>query len=161
MERFSSHSVRWSGVGDRQVATIDSYGAGMSLILNLIWLVLAGFWMAVGYAIAGVMMLLTIVGIPLAVPAFRMAVFSLWPFGKAIVQKPGASGGSALANIVWIVFAGWWIALGHVATAVGFFVTIIGIPFGIASLKLAALSFVPYGKQVVPRSQADATAIFI
>ena len=117
--------------------------------------------MAVGYAVAGVLMAITVVGIPLAVPAFRMAGFSLWPFGKAIVKKPGAGTGSALVNVVWIVLAGWWIALGHVATAVGFFVTIIGIPFGIASLKLAALSFVPYGKQVVPRSQADATAIFI
>ena len=117
--------------------------------------------MAVGYAFAGVVMMLTIVGIPLAVPAFRMAAFSLWPFGKAILQQPQAGGGSALANIVWVILAGWWIALGHVATAIGFFMTIIGIPFGIASLKLAALSFVPYGKQIVPRSQADASAIFI
>ena len=147
--------------GDCHVEAIDSYGACMSLILNLIWFVLAGFWMAVGYAVAGFLMLLTIVGIPLAVPAFRMAAFSLWPFGKAIVTKPQAGSGSALANIVWIVFAGWWIAIGHVATAFAFFVSIIGIPFGVASLKLAVLSFAPYGKQVVPRSQADPSAIFI
>lgn len=133
----------------------------MRLILNVIWFFLAGFWMALGYAFAGVLMAITVVGIPLAVPAFRMAGFSLWPFGKAIVQKPGAGTGSALVNVLWIVLAGWWIAIGHVATAFAFFVSIIGIPFGVASLKLAVLSFAPYGKQVVPRSQADPSAIFI
>lgn len=121
----------------------------MRTLLNLIWLVFCGFWMAVGYAFAGIICCILIITIPFGLAAFRMAGFALWPFGRVLVDRPGAGAASTLGNIVWIIVAGWWLALGHLVTGVLLCITIIGIPLGLANFKLLPVSLVPLGKQIV------------
>jgi len=121
----------------------------MRLLLNLIWLVLSGFWMALGYAVAGLICCVLIITIPFGIASFRMASYALWPFGRTLVDKPTAGAGALLGNIIWIVVAGWWLALGHLVTGFLLCVTIIGIPFGIANFKLIPVSLLPLGKQIV------------
>jgi len=121
----------------------------MRTVLNVLWLVLSGFWLAVGYALAGVVMTLLVVTAPFGIAAFRLAAFVIWPFGRTVVSKPSAGAGSAIGNVLWFVLAGVWIAIGHVLTAIALFVTIIGIPFAIANLKLAAVALAPLGKEIV------------
>lgn len=123
----------------------------MRALLNIIWLVFGGLWLALGYAFAGVVLCLLILTIPLGVASFRMASYALWPFGRAVVAKESAGVGSVLLNIVWIVLAGWWLALAHVTTAIAQAVTIIGIPLAVANVKMIPITLVPYGKQIVPR----------
>jgi len=130
-------------------------------LLNLIWLVLSGFWLALGYAVAGVVMMILIVTIPFGVAAFRLAGFVLWPFGRTIVRKPSAGAGSAIGNVVWFLLAGVWIAVAHVLTACALAVTIIGIPLAIANLKLAAVAIAPLGKEVVDRHDPRAAGIAV
>ena len=129
----------------------------MRTLLNIIWLVLSGFWLALGYAAAGVVMMLLIVTFPFGVAAFRLAGFVLWPFGRTVVSKPTAGAGSTIGNILWFVLAGFWIAIAHVATAIPLALTIIGIPLAWANLKLAVIALAPLGKEVVdtrdPRAQ--------
>jgi uncharacterized membrane protein YccF (DUF307 family) len=120
-------------------------------LLNIIWLVFGGLWLALGYALAGVVLCILILTIPLGVASFRMASYALWPFGRAVVAKESAGVGSVLLNIVWIVLAGWWLALAHVTTAIAQAVTIIGIPLAVANIKMIPITLVPYGKQIVPR----------
>jgi uncharacterized membrane protein YccF (DUF307 family) len=126
----------------------------MRLILNIVWLVLSGFWMAIGYAIAGVVLAITIIGIPFAIASFRMADFALWPFGRELVEEPAAGTISLIGNILWLLLAGWWLALGHLVTGIAMCVTIIGIPLGIASFKLLPVSLMPLGKRIVHTSHA-------
>ncbi|NMH96981.1 YccF domain-containing protein [Pseudonocardia acidicola] len=121
----------------------------MRTVLNVIWLLLCGIWLAIGYAIAGVICCLLIVTIPFGLAAFRIADFSLWPFGRQLVKRPDAGAPSTIGNIIWIIFAGWWLALGHLATAIALAVTIIGIPLAIANLKLIPVSLVPLGRVIV------------
>ena len=121
----------------------------MRLILNVIWLVLAGFWMAVGYAVAGLICCILIITIPWGIASFRIANYALWPFGREVVEKPGAGTGSLLGNVIWIIVAGLWLAIGHVLTGIALCVTIIGIPLGIANFKLVKVSLVPLGKEIV------------
>lgn len=122
----------------------------MNLILNVIWLVLAGFWLAVGYVVAGIVCCILIITIPFGIASFRMANYALWPFGRTIIDRGGSGVGSLLGNIIWIVFAGWWLALGHLVTGFLLCLTIIGIPLGVANFKLIPVSLVPLGKQIVP-----------
>ena len=122
----------------------------MKTLLNLIWLVLAGFWLAVGYAVAGIICCVLIVTIPFGIASFRIAGYTLWPFGRTVVDKPGAGAGALLGNIIWIIFAGWWLALGHLTTGIALCLTIIGIPLGVANFKLIPVSLVPLGKTIVP-----------
>ena len=122
----------------------------MKILLNLIWLVFAGFWLAIGYLFAGLIMIIPIITIPFAVASFRMALFALWPFGNVIVAKPHAGAGSALMNVIWFVLAGWWLALGHIITAVACAITIIGIPLALGNLKMLPVTCVPFGKDIVP-----------
>jgi uncharacterized membrane protein YccF (DUF307 family) len=130
----------------------------MKTLLNIIWLVLSGFWLALGYATAGVVMMLLIVTIPFGVASFRLAGFVLWPFGRTIIRKPTAGVGSAIGNVLWFVLAGVWIAAAHVVTAIPLALTIIGLPLAWANLKLALVAVAPLGKEVVdqrdPRAQA-------
>ncbi|GGM96991.1 hypothetical protein GCM10011609_38480 [Lentzea pudingi] len=121
----------------------------MRLILNVIWLVLAGFWMAVGYAVAGVICCILVITIPWGIASFRIANYALWPFGREVVDKPGAGTGSLLGNVIWIVVAGVWLAIGHVVTGIALCVTIIGIPLGLANFKLVKVSLVPLGKEII------------
>ena len=118
-------------------------------ILNIIWLVLGGFWLAVGYVAAGIIACLLIVTIPFGIASFRMAGYALWPFGRAVVAKPGAGLGSAVGNLIWFLVAGLWLAIGHVTTAVAQAVTIIGIPLAIANLKMIPVTCFPFGKDIV------------
>ncbi|MEU3648950.1 YccF domain-containing protein [Lentzea sp. NPDC034063] len=121
----------------------------MRLILNVIWLVLAGFWMAVGYAVAGLICCVLIITIPWGIASFRIANYALWPFGREVVDKPGAGTGSLLGNVIWIIVAGLWLAIGHVLTGIALCITIIGIPLGIANFKLVKVSLVPLGKEII------------
>ncbi|MBF0724031.1 YccF domain-containing protein [Sanguibacter inulinus] len=121
----------------------------MNTILNIIWLVFAGFWMAVGYAVAGIVCCVLIITIPFGIASFRMANYVLWPFGRTVVDHPGAGAWSTIGNIVWLVVAGWWLAIGHLLTGIALCITIIGIPMGIASFKLIPISLLPLGKEIV------------
>ena len=89
----------------------------MRLLLNVIWLILSGLWLAIGYAIAGVIMFILIVTIPFGIQAFKLAGYALWPFGRTVVKKASAGAGSVIGNVLWLVLAGWWLALGHLVTA--------------------------------------------
>ncbi len=134
----------------------------MSLLLNLLWIVFGGLWMAVGWLVAAVIMAITIVGLPWARAAFNIAVYTLLPFGQTAVSRADYTGDEdlgtgplgTLGNIIWFIFAGWWLALGHLFFALGLAVTIIGLPFAWAHLKLAGLALWPIGKIIVPIEKA-------
>lgn len=121
----------------------------MRLVLNIIWLIFAGIWMGIAYVIAGILMCITIIGIPFGVQAFKLAGYALWPFGRTLVPTGGHEALSVIGNILWFIFAGWWLALGHVITGIVLCLTIIGIPLGIASFKMAGAALVPFGKEIV------------
>ena len=122
----------------------------MRTIGNLLWLVLAGIWLSIGYLVAGVICCITIIGIPFGVQSFKLAGYALWPFGRVVVRRPDADDGvSVIANVIWLVFGGIWLALGHVVAGLLLCITIIGIPFGVASFKMAGLALVPFGKEIV------------
>lgn len=126
----------------------------MRLILNVIWLVLCGFWMAIGYCVAGLIACVLIVTIPFGIAAFRIAGYALWPFGRTVAPRESAGIGSMVGNVIWIVLFGWWLALGHLVTGFALCVTIIGIPLGLANFKLIPISLVPLGVRIVsPGSQ--------
>ncbi len=127
-------------------------GAG-SLILNILWILLGGFYMALGWLVAALIMVVTIIGIPWARAALTIAVYTLLPFGQTAVTRPSGIGSGPLGvigNIVWLLLAGLWLALAHLITAVLLAVTLIGIPFAWAHLKLAGLALWPIGKDIVP-----------
>lgn len=119
-------------------------------ILNIIWLLFGGLWLALGYVLAGIICCLLIVTIPFGIASFRIAGYALWPFGRTVVDRGAVGAFSTLGNVIWLVFAGIWIAIGHVITAIPMFVSIIGIPLGIANLKMIPVSLMPLGKVVVP-----------
>ncbi|MFJ6563520.1 YccF domain-containing protein [Streptomyces sp. NPDC091412] len=129
----------------------------MKTILNVIWLVLSGFWLFLGYFLAGVLLCITIIGIPFGIAAFRIAVYALWPFGYTTVERRGAGAPSFIGNVLWLVLAGWWLALEHIAVAIALAVTIIGIPFSIANLKMIPVALFPLGREIVPTDQPFAT----
>ncbi len=122
----------------------------MTTFGNVLWLVLVGWWLAIGYLIAGFLTCITIIGIPLGIQAFKLAGYALWPFGRSVVEPPDADHtGSTVANIAWVILGGWWLALLHIVAGLVMFITIIGIPLGLASFKMAGLAFLPFGKEIV------------
>lgn len=121
----------------------------MKTLLNIIWLVLAGFWMALGYVAAGILCCILIITIPFGIASFRIAGYALWPFGRTVVDKPTSGAWSVIGNVVWFIVAGVWLAIGHVATGIALCLTIIGIPLGIASFKMVPISLLPLGKDIV------------
>ena len=121
----------------------------MRLVLNIIWFVLCGIWMAIAYTLAALICFILIITIPFGLASFRIANFALWPFGRELVRRPDAGVPSAIGNVIWFVFAGWWLAIAHVVTAVALAVTIIGIPLALANLKLIPVSLVPLGRVIV------------
>jgi uncharacterized membrane protein YccF (DUF307 family) len=125
------------------------------LLLNVIWFVFAGFWTAIGYAIAALIMFVLIITIPFGVAALRIGVFALWPFGKTVVRRPDAGACSAIGNVVWFVLAGWWLILLHLITGVLLCLTIIGIPLGLANFKLIPVTFSPFGRDIVSIEEAE------
>ena len=128
----------------------------MKTLLNLIWLVLAGFWLALGYVFAGMLCCILIITIPFGIASFRMASYALWPFGRTVVDKPTAGAWSVIGNIIWIIVAGWWLALMHIVTGILEAITIIGIPLALANWKMVPISLVPLGKQIVPSDRVMA-----
>ncbi|AXK44273.1 YccF domain-containing protein [Brachybacterium saurashtrense] len=128
----------------------------LALILNIIWLLTAGWSLFLGYLLAGVLACLLVVTIPFGIASFRIAGFVIWPFGREVVDTGRGGVGGALGNVLWFVIAGWWLALGHVVTAVMQAVTIIGIPLAWANLKLIPVTCFPFGKQVVASDAARA-----
>jgi uncharacterized membrane protein YccF (DUF307 family) len=123
----------------------------LSFLLNILWLIFGGLAAALAWVIAAVIMAITIIGLPWAFAALRIALYSLLPFGHEIRSRPDAGVLSLLGNIIWFVLAGWWLALGHLILAVALALTIIGIPFAWAHLKLAGASLAPVGTEIVPR----------
>src|SRR5690606_7320286 len=126
----------------------------LRFVLNVIWLVVAGFWLAVGYAVAGLICCVLIVTIPFGVASFRMANYALWPFGRTITKRPGAGPPSTVGNIIWLIVAGWRPPLGHIATAIGLAVTLIGIPMAWASLKMIPVALARFGNEIVASERA-------
>ena len=122
----------------------------MKTLLNLIWLVLAGFWLALGYVLAGIICCILIVTIPFGIASFRMASYALWPFGRTVVDKPTSGAWSVIGNVIWVIVAGWWLALTHIITGILEAITIIGIPLALANWKMVPISLFPLGKQIVP-----------
>ncbi|MFI6107298.1 YccF domain-containing protein [Streptomyces sp. NPDC051310] len=129
----------------------------MKTILNLIWLVLSGFWLFLGYLAAGLLLCITVIGIPFGIAAFRVGLYALWPFGQTVVDRRDAGAASCVGNVLWLVLAGWWLALGHIVTGILLCVTIIGIPLGIANFKLIPVSLLPLGKEIVPTDRPFAS----
>ena len=126
-------SVAPSGDGNRRRPHLVSpVMDGIRLLLNIVWLVLHGWALALAYLLAGVVACLLVVTIPFGIASFRLAGYAAWPFGRTTVPAPGAGVASALGNVLWFVFVGWWLALSHVVLGIALLVTIIGIPFGIA-----------------------------
>ena len=125
----------------------------MRPVLNILWLVFGGLVMAMGYALAGIVMCILIITIPFGVAAFRLAGYTLWPFGRTVVAKPGAGVGSFVLNVVWFVLAGLWLAIGHLLSGLVLCLTIIGIPLGLAHFKLIPVCVAPLGKEIVPSGE--------
>ncbi len=119
------------------------------LLLNILWLVLCGFWMAIGYAIAGVICCILIITIPFGIASFRIANYALWPFGRTTERQPTAGVASTIGNVIWFIFAGLWLAIGHLLTGFALCITIIGIPLGLASFKMIPISLTPLGYRIV------------
>jgi uncharacterized membrane protein YccF (DUF307 family) len=125
----------------------------MRLILNLIWLVLAGFWLAILYVLAGLVAFVLIITIPFGIAAFRIAGYVLWPFGRTIEPRRSAGIASVIGNIIWIIVFGWWLAIGHLVSGIALCLTVIGIPLGLADFKIIPITLVPLGVRIVPVDQ--------
>lgn len=131
----------------------------MRLLLNIIWFVLAGIWMFIGYALAALICFVLIITIPFGVAALRIGTFALWPFGKIVVKRDSAGVGSGIGNILWFVLCGWWLALGHLITGILLCLTIVGLPLGLANFKLIPVSLLPFGREIVSMDQARALGL--
>ena len=128
----------------------------MRFVLNIIWLVLCGIWMAIAYAVAGLIcfaLFFLVITIPFGIAAFRIAGYVLWPFGRTIDRRPGSGAASVIGNVLWVILLGWELALAHLVTGVLLCLTIIGIPLGLANFKIIPISLVPLGVEIVPSGQ--------
>lgn len=128
----------------------------MRILLNVIWLVLAGLWLALAYLVAALVCFILIITIPFGVAALRIGIFALVPFGKTVVRKPEAGAGSAIGNVIWVILLGWWLALTHLVTGVLLCLTIIGIPLGLGNFKMIPVSLLPFGREIVSVEEAEA-----
>jgi uncharacterized membrane protein YccF (DUF307 family) len=128
----------------------------LRLVLNIIWFLTAGWSLFLGYLVAGILACIFIVTIPFGVASFRIAAFVIWPFGREVVDTGRTRVAGSIGNVIWFVIAGWWLAIGHVLTAVAQAVTIVGIPLAWANLKLIPVTCFPFGKEVVSSSDARA-----
>ncbi|NLU82424.1 YccF domain-containing protein [Rhodococcus sp. HNM0569] len=129
----------------------------MRVLLNIIWLVFGGLWLALGYFVAGVLCCILIITIPFGIASFRIGLYALWPFGKTVVDKPTAGAWSLIGNVIWLILAGVWLAIGHIVSAIAMAITIIGIPLAIANLKMIPVSLMPLGKEIVDIDRAQWT----
>lgn len=121
----------------------------MRTILNVVWLIFGGLWMAAGYLVAALVCFLLIVTIPFGFASLRIASYTLWPFGRTLVDKPTAGTGALLGNVIWVLLFGVWLAIGHLVSAVAMALTVIGLPLALANLKLIPVSLMPLGKQII------------
>jgi uncharacterized membrane protein YccF (DUF307 family) len=128
----------------------------MRTLLNLLWFVLSGLWLALGYLLAGIIMCLLIITIPFGIASFRLAAYVLWPFGRTVVARPDAGAASMVGNVVWFLLVGLWMAIAHLSLGFLLCLTIVGIPLGIGNFKLAAVAIAPLGKEIVPTSDPRA-----
>lgn len=128
---------------------------------NILWLCFAGVWLAFGYAFAAVVMTVLVVTLPFGIASWRLATYVIWPFGRTIITRPQAGAASTLGNILWFCLAGLWIAIGHIISGILLCITIIGIPFGLVSFRLAVLALAPLGKDVVKRGHEPAGSIIV
>ncbi|MFT3660569.1 MAG: YccF domain-containing protein [Gordonia sp. (in: high G+C Gram-positive bacteria)] len=128
----------------------------MKTLLNVLWLLLCGLWMAIGYVVAGILCCLLIVTIPFGIASFRMANYALWPFGRTVIRDPRAGAASTVGNVIWLIFAGIWLAIGHLTTGVALCLTVIGIPLGVASFKMIPIALLPLGAQIVSADSPQA-----
>jgi uncharacterized membrane protein YccF (DUF307 family) len=133
----------------------------MRTVLNVIWLILCGWWMALGYALAGIICFILIITIPFGIAAFRIAGYALWPFGRTIEVRREAGVMSVIGNIIWIILFGWWLAIGHFIAGIEMLITIIGIPLAIAQFKLIPISLIPLGVQIVPTRDRNASRAYV
>ena len=135
----------------------------LNVVLNVLWIITGGAWMALGWLLAAAIMAITIIGLPWARAAFNIAIYTFLPFGHIALPRDEVAGRDdlgtgpfgAIGNVIWLVLAGWWLALGHLITAVALAVTLIGIPFAWAHVKLAGISLWPIGRTIVPRDEVD------
>jgi uncharacterized membrane protein YccF (DUF307 family) len=130
----------------------------MRPILNVVWLMFGGLWMAAGYLVAALACFLLIVTIPFGFASLRIASYALWPFGRTIVDKPTAGTGALLGNVIWVLLFGVWLAIGHLVSAVAMTLTVVGLPLALANLKLIPVSLMPLGKQIVSVDSPDRRA---
>lgn len=124
----------------------------MRTLGNILWFLLAGLWLAIGYVIAGIIAFILIVTIPFGIASFRLAGYVVWPFGRTVVWQRDAGAWAMIGNVVWVVVVGWELALAHLVAGLLLCVTIIGIPLGVASWKMVPLALFPLGREVVPLS---------
>lgn len=128
--------------------------------MNIMWVVLSGFWLFLAYLCAGVIQFMTIIGIPFGIQSFKLATFALWPFGRSVVQRSGASTSlSVFGNVVWFVLSGLWLAIGHAVLGVLLCGTIIGIPLGLGNFKMIPLALAPFRKDIVRNGSAHGTVL--
>ena len=125
----------------------------MKTLLNIIWFIFGGFWLALGYIFFGIIACILVVTLPAGVACFRIANYVLWPFGREVVPAPGAGAMSGISNVIWFLVAGLWLAIGHITTALAQAITIIGIPLAIANIKMIPVTCFPFGKQIVSSDQ--------
>lgn len=129
----------------------------MRTLGNVLWLVLAGWWLALGYLLAGVVACILIVTIPFGLQAFKLAAYALWPFGRVVVERPGADVTLGLiGNVIWLIVCGVELALAHLLAGVLLCLTVVGIPLGLASFKMIPLALMPFGKEIVPADAVPA-----
>ena len=132
----------------------------MRLALNIIWLVLSGLWLAIGYAFAALICFICIITIPFGIAALRIAAYALWPFGSTVVKRADAGVASGVGNVLWVLLCGWWLALAHLFTGVLLCLTIIGIPLGLANFKLVPVAFLPLGREIVSVEESQPLATY-
>jgi uncharacterized membrane protein YccF (DUF307 family) len=125
------------------------------ILLNVIWLVFGGLWLALAYAVVAVVMFILIITIPFGIASARIALFCLWPFGRTLIRRDDAGAASVIGNVIWFILAGWWLALGHLVSGVLMCLTIIGIPLGLANFKLIPVSLTPFGREIVDLEEAQ------
>jgi uncharacterized membrane protein YccF (DUF307 family) len=128
----------------------------MKTIGNILWFIFGGLWFALGYALAGLILCITIIGIPFGIQAFKLAGYSLWPFGRTVIASPQGGCLETGFNILWLVLFGWEIFLAHLALGAVLCITIIGIPFGIQAFKISVLALWPFGRTIVATETAYA-----
>lgn len=131
----------------------------MRLLANIIWFVLAGFWLFVGYLAAALVCFVLIVTIPFGVAALRIAFYGVWPFGRVVVRQPGKGGGSTVGNVIWFVIGGWWLTLLHLVSGTLLCLTVIGIPLGLANFRLVTVSLRPFGREIMSVEEARARGL--